>query len=230
MLSPAFLKAQNFFQINGNGGQADLGNGCYRLTQAVNNQFGSMWYRKKADLTQEFDMSANLTFGTNNGGADGIVFAFQNVCTSAGGGGGGIGIFGVTPSLFVEFDTWQNTEYNDPSFDHIGILKNGNVTHGLSTSLVPPTGIVASNANVEDGQAYLARFHWTPADSTLRVYVNGDLRATLTQNIVNTIFGGNPYIYWGFTAATGGANNNHQVCPLKLTLTISLFVKVLASR
>lgn len=210
--SPKAL-AQGLFQLNGNGGQADLGNDCFRITQAQNGQFGSMWYRKKADLSQDFDLQANLNFGTQDGnGADGIVFAFQDVCTSAGGGGGGIGIFGVNPSLFVEFDTWQNGEYNDPSYDHIGILKNGDVTHNSANSLVPATGIVSGNGNVENGQDYQVRIWWTAADSTLRVYVNNDLRATYSANVVNDIFNGSPYVYWGFTAATGGYNNNHQVC------------------
>jgi hypothetical protein len=85
------LFAQGLFQLNGNGSQADLGNNCYRLTLPAGNQFGSMWFRKKADLTNDFDVSANLNFGTLDGnGADGIVFAFQDVCTSSGGGGGGI--------------------------------------------------------------------------------------------------------------------------------------------
>lgn len=205
-------QSQSLFQLNGNGGQTDLGNNCYRLTQATNNQFGSMWYRKKADLTQDFDMEANLNFGSNNGGADGIVFAFQNVCTSAGGGGGGIGISGVNPSFFVEFDTYTNGEYNDPNYDHIAVLKNGNVNHVGSNSLVAPTGIISGNGNVETGADFLVRIWWTAADTTLRVYVNNDLRVTYTGNVVSDIFGGSPYVYWGFTAATGGLNNLHRVC------------------
>ncbi len=204
--------AQTQFQINGNGSQLSLGNECYRLTTASNNKFGSMWFRKKADLTKDFDMSANLNFGTNNGGADGIVFAFQNVCTSSGGGGGGIGIAGVSPSLSVEFDTYQNGEYNDPTNDHVGILKNGNVDHLAANSLVAPVSIDPANANVENGADWLVRILWTHTDSTLKVYVNNNLRISYTGNIVASIFGGSPYVYWGFTAATGGLNNEHKVC------------------
>ena len=36
---------------------------------------------------------------------------------------------------------------------------------------------------------------------------NQNLIANYTNNIVASIFGNNPNIYWGFTAATGGANN-----------------------
>jgi hypothetical protein len=211
-LLPALTMAQGTFQLNGNGGQADLGNNCYRLTTATNNQFGSAWYKQKIDLNQDFDMSANLNFGTQDGGADGIVFAFQNYCTSAGVGGGGIGILNVTPSVFVEFDTWQNGNYNDPAYDHVAIAKNGDVTHGTANALAAPVGILAGNPNVENGQDYLVRILWTIADTTLKVYVNGNLRQTYSGNIVNSVFGGSPYVYWGFTAATGGANNLHTFC------------------
>lgn len=223
-LLPSVMYAQNSFQLNGNGGQADLGNDCYRLTQAVNNQFGSAWWRKKADLNQDFDLSANLNFGTIDGnGADGIVFAFQNVCTSSGVGGGGIGILGVTPSLFVEFDTWQNGNYNDPAFDHVAIMKNGDVTHNTANQLAAPVGIENGNPNVENGQDYLVRILWTHADSTLKVYVNNNLRISYTGNVVANIFSGNPYVYWGFTAATGGSNNLHKFCMVNTpTNTIKL--------
>lgn len=207
------LSAQNTFQLNGNGGQADLGNNCYRLTQATNQQYGSAWWRKKADLNQDFDLSANLNFGTVDGnGADGIVFAFQNVCTSSGGGGGGIGIFGVSPSVFVEFDTYGNSNYADPSYDHVGIQKNGDPTHNSANTLAAPVGILAGNPNVENGQDYLVRMLWTRSDSTLKVFVNGNLRTSYTGNIINSVFNGNAYVYWGFTAATGGYNNQHTVC------------------
>jgi hypothetical protein len=206
-------QAQGLFQLNGNGGQADLGNNCYRLTQTVNNQFGSIWYRKKADLTQDFDLQANLNFGTNDAsGADGIVFAFQNQCTSSGSTGGSIGIGGVSPSLLVEFDTWQNTNFGDPTFDHVAILNNGSVAHGSSNSLVAPVGILPNNGNVENGQDFLCRFLWTAATQTLEVYVNNNLRVSYTGNVIQDIFNGDPYVYWGFTAATGGSTNIHRVC------------------
>lgn len=212
-LLPNSIFSQNSFQLNGNGGQADLGNDCYQLTQASNNQYGSAWWRKKADLNQDFDLTVNLNFGTKDGnGADGIVFAFQNVCTSSGGGGGGIGINGVTPSLFVEFDTWQNGNYNDPVFDHVAIMKNGDVTHNSANQLAAPVGIEAGNPNVENGQDYLVHILWTHADSTLKVFVSNNLRISYTGNVVANIFSGNPYVYWGFTAATGGSNNLQKFC------------------
>lgn len=213
ILSFFSTQAQQDFQLSGNGGQADLGNDCFRLTQAANGQFGNVWYRRKADLTLDFDLTANLNFGTNNGnGADGIVFAFQNQCTNAGGGGGGIGIQGVTPSIFVEFDTYQNTEFGDPTNDHIAILRNGGVGHGTANSLVSPVCATSSCANIESGADFPVRILWTASTQTLQVFFNGELRTSYTGDIVANIFGGSPYVYWGFTSATGGFNNQHTVC------------------
>jgi hypothetical protein len=171
-----------------------------------------MWFRRKADLNQEFDLSATLNFGSSNGGADGIVFAFQNLCSNAGGNGGGMGIQGVSPSLFVEFDSYQNTEFSDPSNDHIGILRNGQVNHSAATSLVAPVCALENCGNIETGAGFPVRIHWQPDEQTLDVYFDNVLRTSYTGNVVDQIFGGNPYVYWGFTAATGGLNNVHSVC------------------
>lgn len=207
------LQAQADFQLSGNGGQAALGNDCYRLTQAQNNQFGSMWFRRKADLNQEFDLSATLNFGNIDGsGADGIVFAFQNLCSNAGGGGGGIGIQGVSPSIFVEFDTYRNPEFNDPNNDHIAILRNGQVNHNSGSSLVAPVCALPNCGNIETGAGFLVRIHWQPSIQKLDVYFNNELRTSYTGDVVGSIFNGNPYVYWGFTSATGGFNNQHTVC------------------
>lgn len=207
------IYAQADFQLSGNGGQAVLGNDCYRLTQAQNNQFGSMWFRRKADLNQEFDLSATLNFGNTDGnGADGIVFAFQNLCSNAGGGGGGIGIQGVSPSIFVEFDTYRNPEFNDPTNDHIAILRDGQVNHNSGASLVAPVCALSNCGNIENGTNFLVRIHWQPALQKLDVYFNNELRTSYTGNVIANIFGGNPYVYWGFTSATGGFNNQHTVC------------------
>ena len=46
----------------------------------------------------------------------------------------------------------------------------------------------------------------------MTVYYNNLQVLTYTGDIVNTVFGGNPMVYWGFTASTGGASNFHQFC------------------
>lgn len=211
-LSLSALNAQGLFQLNGNA--ISQGGDCYRLTTATGNIFGSMWYRQKTDLTKDFTVRANLNFGNKDGnGADGIVFAFQNQCTSSGSLGGSLGIGGVTPSFLVEFDVFQNP--SDPSDDHVAILKNGNVDHTTSNSLVAPVCILSNCGNVENGQNHEVRIEWTALDTTLRVFVANVLRVSYSGNVVQSIFNGNPYVYWGFTASTGGFNNEQRVCILQ---------------
>lgn len=207
-----YLFAQGDFQLIGSGGQADLGNNCFRLTQAQNGSYGAVWYRWQSDLNQDFEINADLNFGTNDFGADGIVFAFQNLCTNVGSTGGGMGIAGVNPSLFIEFDTFLNPDNSDLPDDHIGILSDGVLFHTGPTSLAPPVCALPNCGDIENGLTYAMRIYWQAATQTLEVYFNGTLRTSYTGDIINSIFDGNSMVYWGFTSATGGFNNNHSVC------------------
>jgi gliding motility-associated-like protein len=211
------VQAQSDFQLIGNGGQAALGNNCFRLTQAQNTAYGAVWYRWQADLNQDFDLTADLNFGTNDFGADGIVFAFQNLCTNVGSTGGGMGIEGVNPSLFIEFDTFLNPDNSDLPDDHIGILSDGVLLHTGPTSLSAPVCALPNCGDIENGTNYNVRIFWQAAIQTMDVYFNGALRTSYTGDVINSIFAGNSMVYWGFTSATGGFNNSHTVCITNFT-------------
>jgi len=211
-----FVNAQSNFQLNGNAviSQPNI----YQLTPDINNNYGSMWYKQKADLNADFDMSFELFFGNKDSqGADGITFAFQGLCTNAGTVGGGIGIKGISPSLFVEFDTYQNIDkfenedYSDPYYDHIAIMKNGNMDHASASNLAGPVQASSSKDNIEDNLFHRVRINWNATSKTLFVYFDNQLRTSYKGDIVKDIFGGNPYVYWGFTSSTGGLSNLQQV-------------------
>ena len=197
------------FILNGNAAQP-IPN-TYQLTQASNGQSGSAWNSVTLNLTQPFSFDVDMFFGFNNGGADGIAFLLQQVNTNVGTGGGGIGYQGIMPSFCVEFDTWQNGTINaDPWYDHIAVQKNGNLVHSSSDNLVPPIGFPPGNINIEDGQWHNVVFSWDPSTFNFSVVFDGTLLVNYNNNIVANIFGNTPYVYWGFTAATGGANNLQQ--------------------
>ena len=194
------------FILNGNTTQP-IPN-TFNLTQAINNQAGSAWNSVTLNLTQPFTFDVDLFFGYNNSnGADGIAFVLQPISTSIGTGGGGIGYAGVNPSFAVEFDTWQNGNRNDPSFDHIAIQKNGDLNHAGINNLFPPTGFPPGNSNIEDGLWHNVVFSWNPSTFNFTVIFDGVLLVNYTNNIMTNVFSNNPNVYWGFTAATGGANN-----------------------
>ena len=171
-------------------------------------------------MTEEFTIDLNINFGIyDSNGADGMVFVMQTVGTNLlGVSGGGLGYEGINPSLGVELDTWQNTDMGDPFQDHISIISDGNVNHSASTNLSGPVPASSSNSNIEDGQFHQFRLNWIPDINTLEVYFDCDLRISVEVDIINDIFDGVTQVYWGFTASTGGANNNQSVCLNEFTL------------
>ena len=184
---------------------------CYTLTQALNWQAGSVWNATKIDLTRPFDFVFNVYLGClDANGADGIVFMLQPISTSLGAGGGGMGFQNVTPSIGITLDTWQNTEFNDPSYDHISIQANGVIQHG--TDLAGPVQASAASVNIEDCAWHTFRITWDPTTFNLKAYFDGDLRVEVSNNIIATTFNNDPMVYWGFSSATGGAFNVQQFC------------------
>ncbi|MCB9235166.1 MAG: gliding motility-associated C-terminal domain-containing protein [Bacteroidia bacterium] len=196
------------FQINGSAFQT--GPDCFTLTPNLGTQAGSIFWNTQISLNQDFDLSFQIFLGCNNGGADGAAFVLQPVSNSVGSSGGGLGYLGINPSFAVEFDTWQNA--TDPVYDHMAIQTNGVVSHGGANTLAGPVGMLASLPDVEDCQYHDVRFTWNATTQTFNAYWECNLRLTYTGNVVANIFNNNPNVYWGFTAATGGANNEQKFC------------------
>ena len=108
--------------------------------------------------------------------------------------------------LIVEFDTWNNTNQNDINDDHVAILKDGSSNHNINSLLSP-----ISLGNIEDGAWHTVSFNWDPLLQNFTVDFDGIQVATLNYDIVQNIFNNNSAVYWGFTATTGGSNNNQSV-------------------
>jgi gliding motility-associated-like protein len=151
-----------------------------------------------------------------------MVFVLQSgAATVMGIGGGGMGFQGITPSLGIQFDTWQNADVGDPIFDHIAITINGNPGHSGATSIAAPVQASATSANIEDGQDHQVRITWNPTNNQIQVYFDCQLRLTTTYNIPANVFAGQTNVRWGWTASTGGANNIHKVCIVNESISAS---------
>ena len=184
---------------------------CYTLTPAVNTQSGSVWNANKINLNTPFDFVFNVYLGcVDANGADGIVFMLQPISTSVGTTGEGMGFQGITPSIGISLDTWQNSNRNDPFYDHISIQANGEVTHG--NDLAGPVEASSTAMNIEDCQWHTFRIAWDPAAKKLKTYFDGEFRLESNIDFIATVFNNDPMVYWGFTAGTGGANNLQQFC------------------
>tara|TARA_B110000902_G_C14242549_1_gene563000 strand:- start:155 stop:1804 length:1650 start_codon:yes stop_codon:yes gene_type:complete len=200
----SLAKAQ--FQLNGDASIINCK--CYQLTPELNNKAGSVWNVNLIDLNQSFDYNFTVNLGCKTSGADGMVFALQPLSTSIGSSGGQMGLGGVSPSLGVYIDTYQNSSHGDLINDHISINLNGDVIHTSVNNIAGPYDL----GNVENCTSEPLRVTWDPLTTLMNVYYNNILVLGYTGDIINNVFNGNPLVYWGFTASTGGESNFHQFC------------------
>ena len=201
------------YTVNGNATKDNCH--CYTLTPNSFNNSGSVWNDIKISLSQSFNFSFNINLGCDDAGADGIVFVLQPISTSVGTIGGGLGFEGVSPSVGVTIDTWQNTDpaSNDPSYDHMAIQLNGNINHqDLTSNIAGPVTALSGNDNIEDCQWHTLQIQWDANSKKLSAYIDGTLRVSVVKDFVTEVFGGNPLVFWGFTGSTGGARNLQQFC------------------
>jgi Bacterial lectin len=199
------------FQYQGSATQTDAQ--CYLLTTNLPSRSGTIWSLQTIDLSQSFDFTVSMNFGCNDAGADGIVFAFHQQGPGLVPPSGGGFMEGVTPSFIVELDTYQNTDYNDPAFDHIMITKNGEASHyNGSNILAAAVQASPTSANIEDCQPHLVQMKWDVNTKKFEVFFDCLPRISYTGDIVNDIFGGNPNVTWGYKASTGAYYNEQSVC------------------
>ena len=182
--------------------------GLYTLTPNQNGQRGMVWYQNRVDLRVEFTIDVDLNFGDRDGsGADGIAFVIQNINTSQGSSGGGIGYQGINPSYAIEMDTWRNSTPDPASNDHIAFVPNG------TTNVRPPTGDLVNMINIEDGNWHNMVIQWQPSTQILSYVFTHDNGTVYTDtkmvDLIGTILSSN-IAFVGFTSATGGSRNLHQ--------------------
>ena len=195
-----------------------LGDNCFRLTPDQQWSSGSLWNRSAIDLNNSFEMEIDVNLGCKDSdGADGIVFMFYPYSRRTGYQGEGMGFGGLRPSLGIELDTWENDHLGDPYYDHLAIMANGNVAHYHNLSA--PVPIKSNRGNVEDCKNHRLKVRWKASIQTLSVFFDGDLRMSLKKDLVKDIFKGRSKVYWGFSSATGGFNNIHEICLEKLEIT-----------
>ncbi|MFK8102061.1 MAG: gliding motility-associated C-terminal domain-containing protein [Saprospiraceae bacterium] len=192
-------------------GSASQNGDCVTLTTAAPSQAGCAWTSAPDDMTQNIDKILVLNFGNINGnGADGIVIGFQRSAaglSACEGGGGNLGAGGIGNSFFIEFDTWDNGFPMDIGDDHVSVFVNGLINN-------PINGPVSLNGgNIEDGQDHTIRFKWDAGTFDYEVYFDEQLVLSGNYDIVTNCLNGGTLAHWGAIASTGGAFNNHTVCP-----------------
>ena len=230
-------------KLNGDAVYTNTSDGrVLELTRAIPDQAGSAFFSIPITLISNlsfstffsFRLSADGTTGGNaNGaadnhtGADGIVFVVQSRTNNiVGTNGSGMGYFGITNSLGVEFDTYCNSLFDqrwtcDPNEDgnHIGIDYDGLLTNapsGLQTNGYSAITIHVTN-DMNNSNIWYAWVDYNGATSNLEVRLSesnpnrsaAQYLLTNTVNLSNYLNATNAYL--GFTAGTGGSYDQQNI-------------------
>ncbi len=185
-------------------GNASISGGVIHLTAASSWQVGSSFFTTPLEsrhLTIEYEQTIN-----SGSGADGLTLTFadasKTTSASIGAAGGGLGFSGLS-GIAVAFDTYKNAV--NPSNNFVGIT-NGPKTSGepyLLNWLTTSTSIPALRTATRHVKVELL-------NGTLSVWVEGTRALSSTVTVA-------PKVLLGFTGATGGSTDVHQVANVSVS-------------
>ena len=189
---------------------AEVTSNVLRLTPNVNSRAGSAFLSAPVSVGPNTSFTSRFVFrqhGTADG-ADGMAFVVQGGGPAALGElGGGLGYGAIPNSLAVEIDSYQGP--NDPNGNHLGITANGDATSHLVT--------YTPAFDLENGSSHTVWVEYDGPADVLRVYLaqgivtNRPLTAVMTASALNLAALTNGVAWFGFSAATGGLANNHDI-------------------
>ncbi|MEM6612373.1 MAG: PQQ-dependent sugar dehydrogenase, partial [Cyanobacteria bacterium P01_C01_bin.72] len=196
--------------LNGNASQASS---AIRLTPTAEYQAGSVYFNRPLafDTDTSFETQFQFQLSGGSGGADGFTFMLQNISQALnflGDSGGRLGYStttsDITQSLAIEFDTYQNGW--DINNNHISVLRDGDIANALTT--------VAAPLDLNSGDLLNAWVDYDGNTNLLEVSLantaNKPDTALLSFEIdLASVLGSQAFL--GFSAATGGLVNNHDI-------------------
>lgn len=206
-------------------GSAHISDTSIILTDTAQYQAGAAWLRGRIDVAGPFTMNFGFTLENGNDhdqpdggpvGADGVAFVIQNESESPlGEAGRGIGYDNMFGGLAIEFDTYQNGAFADPSGSHVAVQTNDGSR--LRASHVAPflKGITYDGIPnfVANGTHYHAKVEYD--GSVLSVYVGENKNLdkpclVIPINIAQEVGTSSDGRAWlGFTSATGFSSQQH---------------------
>jgi hypothetical protein len=204
-----------------------------RVTPSLSGMTSSVLTDQAVNVNGSFDTSfAFQITQLINGGADGLAFVIANDprgATAMGDGGTSMGYgweasspptAAIANSLVIEIDTWLST--GDLSANEISVQTGGNAPNSADGGY--SIGRISPATNMSDGQVHVMRISYLAG--SLRVYLDDLLTPLLnvaydfnsggTWVASGTPVGGLALIngssaHVGFSSATGGAWENHDV-------------------
>ncbi|MAX56997.1 MAG: hypothetical protein CL537_16030 [Alcanivoracaceae bacterium] len=215
-VSPQTCNAEISGNLSLSGSASRNSSNIITLTEDTGNQAGSAWSQNRISLLAPFTVEFSINLGTKDAsGADGIAFAFQrdpDGSSATGAFGGALGVGGLDPAVAVEFDTWDNGDaYGDIANDHTAIYDPVNYTDSNGGGNLISNSVV-DLGNIEDGGWHTVSLDWDPVTQQLQYRFDGVLVSVVNRDFINTDFDGDPNVYFGWAASTGGSSNRQRVC------------------
>ncbi len=197
-------------------GNAARAGDVLRVNPSAGTQVGAAWHQTKQAVGDGFRTSFVFRVSAQSGGgADGFALVIQNSAGNAlGGNGCRNGYDGIANSLAVEFDTWNSDTceigvVGDPSDNHVSIHTRGTLAN--SASEVYSLGASSVIPNISDGASHAAVVEYR--DGLLSVYIDNVAVPVLTVavDLSSTLALDGLGAWVGFTGATGGSFENHDI-------------------
>ncbi|MBS0303967.1 MAG: PEP-CTERM sorting domain-containing protein [Proteobacteria bacterium] len=215
-------------------GSANTTTSVLQLTPAAEGEAGAGYSNTAIALGTGSSFSTSFQFRlTQPGGidpADGLTFVLAKGTGGLGDAGGGMGYSGVSNSVAIEFDTFDNGEVGGSN--HVALDTNGSLNSLIVSS---PYGLSQcdfsgdshlSDGCMSNGKLWSAFINYDGTTQNLNVSVQQQgmaLISVISDYTIDiaTILGTNS-AYVGFTAATGSAFENHDILNWKFANDTSI--------
>jgi MYXO-CTERM domain-containing protein len=202
-------------------GAASTSLGSARLTQSslVEPQASAMWRTSSESVGLGFDTTFTYRLSNPLGnpdrssqiGGDGFAFVIQGQGNGAlGGAGGYIGYEGITNSLAIEFDTFQNNSFGDINSNHVAIMSRGVNANSANHFLAERAAILVPG-DMNDGLTGTARVRYEAG--VLNVFLNGSETPSMSAAIDLSSELGliNNQAFIGFTGGTWSSAATQEI-------------------
>ena len=217
------------------------------LTGTEQYEAGAVWHNALVNVSNGFEttFSFRLSNGNDNSqpdfgspGADGVAFVIQNKAVAPIGlSGEGIGYNEMPSGLAVEFDSYLNAAYSDPTGSHVAIQKGNGIVLSTSHTAEFNRGLAFENVPslVADGSVYYAKISVGAFAEFTEINVYLDKTAEFKMPVLTSYIGnlletvnaddfGRTRI--GITSATGKSVQRHELLTWTVTGCESLISDV----
>src|SRR5580704_19044372 len=184
-------------------GSTKLDDSRLQLTDGGMNEAGSAFCSTQVDVR---GFTTDFTFQLSDADGDGITFVVQNspAGTSAlGAAGGGLGWQGITNSVAIKFDLYNNNGEGD---DSTGIYTSG------QAPTTPAIDLTSSGIDLHSGDTMAVHMTYDGTNLTMTI-TDAVANATFTNswpiNIPAAV--GGTLAYAGFTGGTGGMSASQKI-------------------